>query len=201
LIKAIQSKTILRINLANSSSSLSSLLSFIIAPEQGNCFSESLNFSNLTDEQKLFCQSSVEEIQTEVLNANSIDSIIQGLKKSPIDSFLWASTLYASRGRLLAGYSENSYMQLKRWPDFSMFAHEPEHFRIAAFMLKKPTQLKTIALKTGLPIEQVINFFNAAVILKLVDIKSNYQQTSQVKNVNTNEKQSILKSVLKRLIG
>ena len=201
LIKAVQSSTAQRFSLANSSSVL------YVIPEQNSCFAKSINFSNMTDEQKMCYRSSVKHIKTEVLSADGIASITleQDLKKYPIDSFLWASTLYASRGRLLAGYSEKSYVQLKRWPDFSMLAHEPEHFRIAAFMQKKPITIKTIALKTGLPTKHVINFFNAAVLTKIVDIKNNHnessQQTAKLESTKTTEKHGLFKSVLKRLTG
>ena len=201
LIKAVQSRTAQRFSLANSSSFL------FILPEQDSCFTKNLDFSNLTAEQKMCYRSHIKDIQTEVVNANTIASITQkqGLKKYPIDSFLWASTLYASRGRLLAGYSTKSSVQLKRWPDFSMFAHDPEHFRIAAFMLKKPIQLETIALKTGLSIEHINNFFNAAMINQLIDIKSNNEnithKQAQKESTKATEKQSLFKSVLKRLTG
>jgi hypothetical protein len=200
LIKAVQSRTAQRFSLVNSSSYI------FILPEQGSGFSESLDFSNVTDEQKRCYRSHIDEIETEVLSADAIATITQkqGLKKYPIESFLWASTLYASRGRLLAGYSEKTYVQLKRWPDFSILAHDSEHFRIAAFMQKNPITIETLVLKTGLPLEVVINFFNAAVITKILEIKSNFTDKNQpkvIKNTKTTEKQSLFQSVLKRLTG
>jgi hypothetical protein len=199
LINAVQSKTAQRFSLANSS--------LYILPKDGNCLTENIDFSKINYEQKLYYQSHAKEINKEVLSTDAIATITQkpGLQKYPIDSFLWASTLYASRGRLLAGYSEKSYVQLKRWPDFSILAHDLEHFRIAAFMQKNPITIETVALKTGLPIEPVINFFNASVITNIIDIKSNYQDKSQQETkpegTKITEKKSLFKSVLERLMG
>ena len=201
LIKAVQSNTAQRFSLANSSSVL------YVIPEQNSCFAENIDFSNITKEQKMCYRSYAKHITTEVLSADAITSIRQeqSFKKYPIENFLWASTLYASRGRLLAGYSEKSYVQLKRWPDFSMLAHDSEHFRIAAFMQKNPITIENLALKTGLSLEHVINFFNAAVMINIIDIKKNHQnisqQTANLESTKTTEKQSLFKSVLTRLTG
>lgn len=80
--------------------------------------------------------------------------------------------------------------------------HEPEHFRIAAFMLKKPVTLTQLATKTGLSLDKVIDFFNACVITQLVErLKDQKLCGLPEENTHSSQKFDLLKSVLKRLTG
>lgn len=175
-----------------------------IFPEQKNCFTtENINFLNLNSEQINFFEAEVSQIETEVLTADEIQSIParSDLYKYSIDSFLWAATLYASKGRLLAGFStEETGIQLKQWPDFSIFSYEATHIRLAAIMIKQIVTFQDLAKKAGISINIVFNFFNACYMTQIVDISKSNNEIKEMERIHSAEQHVVFQRILNRLL-
>ncbi|MDY6994373.1 MAG: hypothetical protein SVR94_17455, partial [Pseudomonadota bacterium] len=108
------------------------------------------------------------------------------------------TTLYASHGRLVSEYTQQSFIRLKQWPNFAILPHHPLHMNLAAFMLNKATDLATVANKTQIPLATVIDFFNACTMIGLIVEESNSQSIAD-KDI-PEPKRHLFKNILKRLL-
>lgn len=172
-----------------------------LLPEQNSCFTTvEFNFRHLTSEQIKFFETEVSQIETESLTVDDI-AIQSDLHKYPIESFLWATTLCSSKGKLLNGISvDETKILLKQWPDFSILVHEIAHIRLAAIMVRQSLTLKSLADRTQIPIETVVNFFNACFITQLVEIEThNNEIITNNESIYSSEQHSIFKSILNKL--
>lgn len=92
-----------------------------------------------------------------------------GMAARPLPELLWYATLCASRGQLLQGCRSDDLVRLKRWPDFSALFHRSGYPTLAAYMVEQAADLPTVAADTGVPLAEVFNFYNACVMLGLVE--------------------------------
>jgi hypothetical protein len=92
----------------------------------------------------------------------------------PLSELSFRAALYASQGRLLAGYDANTTVHLKSWPDKKLLIEsasikaERYFFPLAAYMTTKAANLPDIAEATNLSLEQVIDFHNACALAGLL---------------------------------
>jgi hypothetical protein len=172
-----------------------------VLPEQKSCFTTiEINFRHLNSEQIKFFETEISQIETEILAADDITTR-SDLYKYSIESFLWATTLCASKGRLLTGISlDETEILLKQWPDFSILMHQIAHIRLAAIMVRKSLTLRSLADRTQIPIETVVNFFNACFITQLIEIETdNNKIIENHDSLYSSEQHSIFKSILNKL--
>jgi hypothetical protein len=172
-----------------------------LVPKQNSCFTiANINFCHLNSEQIKFFQTEISQIETEILAADDIDTR-SDLYKYPIESFLWATTLFSSKACLLGGISvDETKILLKQWPDFSILVHEIAHIRLAAIMVRRSLTLKSLADRTQIPIETVVNFFNACFINQLIEIEAdNNKIITNNESIYSSEQHSIFKSILNKL--
>jgi len=184
--------------------SVGNLAPLYVLPEQASCFYKAIDFGNLTPTQKVFYKVKSSQIEQQPLTSENLNSTVQteGLRKYPINTFLWASSLYASNGRVLAGFSLDTPVHLKQWPDLSLLAHDSTHFRLAAFMLKNTATLTSVAAQTQVEIPAVFNFFNACMITQIIEIDESHAVTMEKKPASSKPlKHSLFKNLLKRLAG
>lgn len=87
----------------------------------------------------------------------------------PLAALLWYAAYVASNGRLLQGQSAQTPVRLRSSPNFSYCFHNGHDIVLAAFMLEHSAELTAVAEKTGVPLPQVYDFFNASVVLGLVE--------------------------------
>jgi hypothetical protein len=170
-------------------------------PEQKSCFSTvDINFRHLDSEQLKFFEAEISQVETETLAADDI-ATRSDLYKYPIEGFLWVTTLSSSKGRLLDGISaDETKILLKQWPDFSILVHEIAHIRLAAIMVRRSLTLRSLADRTQIPIETVVNFFNACFITQLVEIdENNHEILINNESRYSSEQHSIFKSILNKL--
>jgi hypothetical protein len=172
-----------------------------LLPEQNSCFTTvEFNFRHLNSEQIKFFQTEVSQIETEILAVDDIDTR-SDLYKYPIESFLWATTLSSSKACLLSGISvDETKILLKQWPDFSILVHEIAHIRLAAIMVRRSLTLKSLADRTQIPIETVVNFFNACFLIQLIEIETdNNKIITKNESIYSSEQHSIFKNILNKL--
>ncbi|MCF3497133.1 hypothetical protein C7E15_09115 [Stenotrophomonas maltophilia] len=53
-------------------------------------------------------------------------------------------------------------LRLRRWPDFRILAHRPDHFRLCALLIKQGASVRACCDILDLPRQTVQSFFNAA---------------------------------------
>ncbi len=81
----------------------------------------------------------------------------------PLRPTLWNIGLAATRlDRLMAPLQLDAKLRLRRWPDFRILAHRPDHFRLCALLIKQGASVQACCDILGLPQRQVQSFFNAA---------------------------------------
>lgn len=82
---------------------------------------------------------------------------------------LWQAALAVSHGRLRAGHTPQDIVRLKHWPQIAQLPSQRTFLRLASFMLHNTASLETIALLTGTPLAQVIDFHNACEAIGLLE--------------------------------
>lgn len=96
---------------------------------------------------------------------------LPALHAKPLAELLWYAAYSASNGRLLPGQSAQMPVRLRTAPDFSQCVHGEHDLVLAAFMLEHNESLTVVAEQTGVPLAQVIDFFNACVALDLIEVE------------------------------
>jgi hypothetical protein len=141
------------------------------------------------------------------LSAADFNVLAKGQRIVPLKNLLWTTAIYLSRGQLATdAISLDDEIQLKVWPNFSRLDFEPDHLRLATVMVSRALSLKQIAHQTGLPLEFVINFFNAAWVMDLILIQpkttriaKQQAQGRQIQQPKQEIKSGLLQKIANRL--
>jgi len=158
----------------------------IISPAEGKYYSD----ADPAAIGKL-CTAQLSEMQVSVIDNNSDEEEIVQIGRSrvrrkkaaalpkmpehPLSELRFRAALYASQGRLLAGYTINTPVHLNSWPDKKLLKEsasiktERYIFPLAAYMTNKAANLAEIAEATHLPLAQVIDFHNACAVAGLLE--------------------------------
>jgi hypothetical protein len=171
-----------------------------VLPNEQRCFTSSIHMGQIDSSQKILYGAFAEHIESVDLSVETLNQEIeqQKLQPYPIETILWLTTLYASHGRLLHEQTQNSFIQLKQWPNFINLPHHPVHINLAAFMLKHVADLKTISSKTHVLLPSVIDFVNACQIIGLIVEEKRSKRIEDNKHL-PEQKRQLFKSILKRL--
>ncbi|MCV6623677.1 MAG: hypothetical protein OIF51_18215 [Cellvibrionaceae bacterium] len=94
-------------------------------------------------------------------NVDGVDYLIE----EPLDDFLWRSSAWASRGRLLDDVSLNQNLRLTRWPNLTRVLLFPHASKIAAVLASRPISLLELIQDYKLPAYYVFSFYSAAASL------------------------------------
>lgn len=81
----------------------------------------------------------------------------------PLRPTLWNIGLAATRlDRLMPPLQMDAKLRLRRWPDFRILAHRPDHFRLCALLIKQGASVQACCEILDMPQRAVQSFFNAA---------------------------------------
>ena len=81
----------------------------------------------------------------------------------PLRPTLWDIGLQtAAQGKLVEPLQLEACLRLRRWPDFRILAHRPDHFRICALLIKQGASVQACCRILDMPAQTVQAFFNAA---------------------------------------
>lgn len=81
----------------------------------------------------------------------------------PLRPTLWNIGLAATRlDRLMPPLQMDAKLRLRRWPDFRILAHRPDHFRLCALLIKQGASVQACCEILDMPQRAVQAFFNAA---------------------------------------
>jgi hypothetical protein len=170
-----------------------------VSPREQRCFTSPINMSDVTLAQKTLYSSLAQSIKVTLFSDEMLREAIEKytLRAYPIETALWLATLYASQGRLMKGYSKESFFRLKSWPNFIVLPYLSVHVNMAAFMLKHTANLSMVADKTETPLTIVIDFFNACESIGLISS----EKSPNVEDKNLPEhKRELFRTILKRLL-
>ena len=77
----------------------------------------------------------------------------------PLARLQWLGGLLGGHGSLLPGHDPDGKYRLAKWPQTER--EYPKHFRIATAMMKGPATVAEVAEASGVPQDEVADFFNA----------------------------------------
>lgn len=127
-----------------------------------------------------------------IISADRLHSVIseQNLKPLSLNNLLWYGAFVSSKGRLFKEHRAGDNVHLKRWPDVSLPGAR-KLIKLAAFMQSNAVDLSTIHQQTGIPVDQINNFFNACKVIGLIE----YSQKTEVheKNLDDGQRQLFAK--------
>ncbi len=135
-----------------------------------------------------------EEISYEQLNKNS-----NHMPVAALNGILWRCALACSNGKLLPGHSENTPVKLTSWPNFSRQGFKPNYFKLAAIMAKQYISLAELNTQTQIPLEEIIDFYNAAFAVDIIATSSNKPDSAKPIITKDSKQKSILKKLAQRL--
>jgi hypothetical protein len=171
-----------------------------VVPDDQMCYTIDIDLSDNTPTQQMWMKSTANLFSKSPLDNTKLDLIRHDFVGIDINAFIWVSTLQSSNGNLLTGHSLTNTAQLKEWPNFSILPYDSTQIQLAAFMSKNIASIPRISANTRQPIPHIINFYNACVMLDLINIEKITQEISETtKNIST-EKKSLLQSILQRLL-
>lgn len=135
-------------------------------------------YVDLSDK-KFYYRGKLEELQPLFLSENNIlykKIIVSELQDTstklklvpqPINNLIWYAAIAGSQGKVIKGFNIDEIVQLKRWPDLNLPGCR-RLIKLAAFMHGNAADLTTVHQKTGIPLDEIINFFNACYITGLI---------------------------------
>lgn len=180
---------------------LGNLPALLFLPSERRCFTRAINFTRISNSQKIFCAAKVHQLDIQELGKEALLALVkqEKLESYPVETLLWLAVLGSSNGRHLSAYHTHSLVRLKEWPNFAVLPHEPEHMVLAAFMVKHSASVTTIAEQTRVEVSSIINFINACFLLNLVSLEQ--KETTPVrKRAIAQEKRSLFRNILRRLL-
>lgn len=110
--------------------------------------------------------------------------IEENLKPLPLSNLQWYGAFASSKGRMIKEHQPMDIVHLKRWPDISLPGAR-KLIKLAAFMQSNAADLPAIQQRTGIPIDQIYNFFNACKVIGLIE----YSQQREIHEKNLDDAQ------------
>lgn len=93
----------------------------------------------------------------------------ESLKPLPLKDLIWYIVMKTSLGKPIKGFSTaNDIVALKIWPDLRLFKCM-DYAKVATFMKNNAAPLETIAAHTEMPLQELINFYNACHLAGLIE--------------------------------
>lgn len=137
---------------------------------------------------------SITHMNTETFSVHSNDLSIQSL-----NNLLWLAGIKCSDGKLLSGHRVDKPFRLRAWPNFTRNTFIAEHLKLAAVLAKQAMNLVQLSELTQIALSDVINFYNAAYAVDLIEHKTTADIAPVVSRKSSSAKQGLLSKIAKRL--
>jgi len=109
------------------------------------------------------------EMQIKIINSQTFNRYVKQLEIHALNGLLWRIGIHCSGGVLIGGHGVDTPIRLKGWPNFTRNSFNPKHLKIAAAMARQPTTLMQLKDTVELPLTDVVNFYNASLMIDLID--------------------------------
>lgn len=114
-------------------------------------------------------------------------------------NLLWLAGIKCSDGKLLAGHKLETPFHLRAWPNFTRNSFIPEHLKLAAVLAKQSVNLVHLAELTQVALTEVINFYNAAFAVDLIEYRTDAGAAAAPAPARNPAKQGLLAKIAQRL--
>lgn len=139
------------------------------------------------------------ELSVIELDHSQLKQFTKDMTPHAIDAELWHTGIECSKGNLLSGHRSDTPVKLKAWPNFSRQGFKPEFFKIAAIMAKQLISLDELSKVSGVPLDIIVDFYNAAYAVGLVEMRSDITAETINKKTMTVERKTLLGKLAQRL--
>lgn len=137
---------------------------------------------------------SISRLNPESFAVHSNDMSIQSLY-----NLLWLVGIRCSDGRLLSGHKLDMRFRLRAWPNFTRHGFIASHFKLAALLARQAMTINQLAEQTQVPLNEVINFYNAAYAVELIEYQSESDEEPDSASPRNLAKQGLLAKIARRL--
>ncbi len=134
------------------------------------------------------------EMQIKKINAHTYNHSVKQLEIHALNGLLWRIGIHCSGGILIGGHGVDRIIRLKAWPNFTRNSFNPKHLKIAAMMAKQPTTLMQLKDAVDLPLADIVNFYNASLMIDLID-----ESPIEVSEKSHIEKTEVNRGLLRKL--
>jgi hypothetical protein len=114
-------------------------------------------------------------------------------------NLLWLAGIKCSEGKLLAGHKLETPFRLRAWPNFTRNSFIAEHLKLAAVLARQTVNLTQLATLTEVALSEVINFYNAAFAVDLIEYRNDAQAMDAPAQPRNLAKQGLLAKIAQRL--
>ena len=116
-----------------------------------------------------------------------------------LDSILWKAAVKCSNGNIIEGHVLDQPVTLRAWPNFTRQSFDPSHLKLAALLAKESMSVNQLSSISQIPIEDVINFYNAAFVVNLIERRTKPREESSEKRKASPAIRDIISRLAKRL--
>jgi hypothetical protein len=108
-------------------------------------------------------------LRPQILAESDFMRATKGMPLTRLHDLIWLAERHGSRGTLLQGHSVDMPVRLKVWPKFNSRHVRPDYLKLAALLSKQPLTLRMLAESSGVPLANVIDFYNASVAFGVIE--------------------------------
>lgn len=144
-------------------------------------------------------KTSLDQLKIEALPGSGFAVHNSAMNVSTLHNILWMAGIECSFGKLLQGHDLTTPVKLKAWPNFTRYSFKPEHLKLAAAIAKQSMDLTSLSKVSGVAIEDVINFYNAAYAVDLIEVGGATNQEAPPQRKVAASHRSLLDKIADRL--
>lgn len=133
------------------------------------------------------------------MNPDSFAVHSNDLSIQSLYNLLWLAGIKCSKGKLLPEHKLDTPFRLRAWPNFTRNSFIAEHLKLAAVLAKQTMNLTKLAELTQVPITEVINFYNAAYAVDLIEFRAATDVVASPSQPRNIVRQGLLAKIAKRL--
>ena len=142
------------------------------------------------------------QLEIEYIVEEDFSFATQGNVISALYRILWVAGVHGSQGKLLPGHDDQRPVKLRAWPNFTRNDFLPQHLKIAAVLARQPTTLQELQQQTQLNRDDIINFYNAAYAVDLIETNAEataVAESAPVERPVSSKRKGILAKLAARL--
>jgi hypothetical protein len=133
------------------------------------------------------------------MNPDSFAVHSNDLSIQSLYNLLWLAGIKCSGGKLLPEHKLETPFRLRAWPNFTRNSFIAEHLKLAAVLAKQTMNLNQLAELTQVPLQEVINFYNAAYAVDLIEYRHDADVAASPSQPRNIARQGLLAKIAKRL--
>ena len=163
---------------------------------------QSLKTKGTIDDVRRLISLPYNKINVKKIDAGQFQDKTQNLQVITLHNVLWTAAIICSNGMLLPGHDDNQAVKLRAWPSFTRNDFKAEHLKLAALLAQRPITLSDLSKQTDITYIEIVNFYNAAVAVDLIDKNpKEYKQPAKKAATNNNQKKSNLLNKIAARLG